>query len=76
MEFELEQIHPGQRAVITYIPENHPLKSRLRGFGFVPDAQISCPFLSPGGDLTALEICGSMIAVRAKDLRGIVARRC
>lgn len=76
MEFSLEEIRTGDRAVITHIPDSNPLKSRLREFGFVAETQICCPFCSPAGDLAALELGGTVIAVRVKDLRGILARRC
>lgn len=76
MEFCLEEIRPGERAMITHIPEGHPLKGRLREFGFVPETVVNCPFVSPRGDLAALEMGGSVIAVRINDLTGIRARRC
>lgn len=76
MEIMLRDIWPGVRAVVTDIPDTNALKGRLREFGLVPGTELRCCFLSPGGDLAALELRGTVIAVRLKDLGGIMARRC
>ena len=76
MEFTLEKIRPGDWVIVTEIEEDCPLKNRFQEFGFVVDSLIFCPFISPGGDLTALELGGTVIAVRVKDLTGIRVRRC
>lgn len=76
MEINLEEIRPGMRATVTYIPDGSPLKGRLREFGFVPGTAFDCRFLSPGGHLAALAFGGTMIAVRIADLKGITAHRC
>lgn len=75
MEMMLENIRPGIRAVVTKIPDTSALKSRLREFGLVPGTELSCRFLSPGEDLAALELRGTVIALRLKDLKGITVRR-
>lgn len=72
---DLDRIRPGIRAVVTYIPQDCPIKSRLAEFGFSTDTLISCRCLSPGGDLAALELLDTVIAVRVADLRGIRVRR-
>jgi Fe2+ transport system protein FeoA len=76
MEIMLCDIRPGVRAVVTNIPDSNPLKGRLREFGMVPGTELYCSYLSPGGSLAALELRGTVIAVRRKDLMGIYARRC
>lgn len=76
MDISMEHIRPCDRVRITCISEFNPLKERLREFGLVTDTQVFCPFLSPAGDLAALEFGGTVIAVRVKDLAGIRARRC
>lgn len=75
MEISLNEIRSGERAVVTRIPDSSPLKSRLREFGMVPGTLVNCRFLSPGGDLAALELRGTVIALRLADLGGITARR-
>ena len=76
MQIILKDIRPGVRAVVTEIPDSSLLKSRLRDFGLVQGTELRCLFLSPGGDLAALELRGTVIAVRLADLDGITVRRC
>lgn len=76
MEIMLCDMKPGERAVVTRILDENLLKGRLREFGLVPGTEAFCRYLSPGGNLTALELRGTVIAVRRKDLVGIYARRC
>lgn len=76
MEIMLCDIRPGVRAVVTEISDENGLKSRLREFGMIPGTELRCRFLSPGGDLAALELRGTVIAVRRRDLKGIKTRRC
>lgn len=76
MEIMLCDMKPGERVVVTKITDENSLKGRLREFGMVPGTELHCRYLSPGGDLAALELRGTVIAVRRKDLTGIYARRC
>lgn len=76
MEFMLCDIRPGVRAVVTEIPDSSPLKGRLREFGLIAGTEVYCRFLSPAGDLGALELRGTVIALRRADLGGMMARRC
>ena len=76
MEIMLCDMKPGVRAVVTKIPDENSLKNRLREFGMISGTEVYCRFLSPSGDLKALELRGTVIAVRRKDLIGIRARRC
>lgn len=76
MEFMLCDIRPGVRAVVMEIPDSSPLKGRLREFGLTDGTKVHCRFLSPAGDLAALELRGTVIALRRADLCGMRARRC
>ncbi len=76
MKIMLCDIRPGVRAMVTEIPDTNALKGRLREFGLVPGTEVICRFLSPGGDLVALELRGTVIALRRKDMDGIMVRRC
>jgi Fe2+ transport system protein FeoA len=76
MEIMLRDIRPGFRVVVTEISDDHAMKGRLREFGMIPGTELRCRFLSPGGDLAALELRGTVIALRCGDLKGIMARRC
>jgi ferrous iron transport protein A len=76
MKIMLCDIRPGVRAVVTEIPDTNAMKGRLRQLGLVPGTEVICRFFSPGGDLAALELRGTVIALRRRDMGGIVVRRC
>lgn len=71
METSLDCIRPGARAVVTKVNTDGALQSRLRDFGLVPGTTVCCRYRSPWGDVTALELRGSVLALRTRDLRKI-----
>lgn len=74
METSLDRIKPGGRAVVTMIGTDAALCKRLRDFGLVPGTKVTCRYRSPWGDVTALELRGSVLALRTTDLRKIRVR--
>ena len=74
METGLNQVRPGMQAVVTQIGVDTPLALRLRDFGLVPGTQVCCRYRSPGGQVTALELRGTVIALRTCDLKQIRVR--
>lgn len=74
METSLDRIKPGGRAVVTKIGTDAALCKRLRDFGLVPGTKVTCRYRSPWGDVTALELRGSVLALRTADLRKIRVR--
>lgn len=74
MECFLNELRPGEGALVTALPEG-PLSRRLKDFGLVPDTAVRCRCWGPGGHLTALELRGGVIALRRGDLGRIAARR-
>lgn len=71
METGLNCVRPGMRAVVTRIEVEAELARRLRDFGLVPGTQVCCRYRSPGGQVTALELRGTVIALRTRDLKHI-----
>ena len=71
METSLDRLRPGCRAVVTQINTDAALCKRLRDFGLVPGTKVTCRYRSPWGDVTALELRGSTLALRTADLRKI-----
>lgn len=71
MEIRLDCLPVGKQAVVTSMYIDSALKNRLRAYGFVPGTQIRCRYRSPGGSVTALELRGSVLALRTADLRNI-----
>ena len=74
METGLDCIRPGKRAVVTQINTDAALKRRLREFGLVPGTAVYCRYRCPWGDVTALELRGTVLALRTRDLRKIRVR--
>ncbi len=71
----LDALRPGQRACVTALNCPDDLRRRLAAFGLVPDTCVGCRYRSPDGKLSALELRGTVLAVRNTDLAGIHARR-
>lgn len=74
MELSLDCLKPGKRAVVIKIDTEQALKKRLRDFGLVPGTAICCRYRNSWGDVTALELRGSVLALRTSDLRKIRVR--
>lgn len=74
MEMTLDMIRPGMRAMVTDIRVERHLRRRLRDFGLIPGTVVCCRFWSPGEHVLALELRGSVIAVRRQDARLIRIR--
>lgn len=74
METGLDSIRPGKRGVVTQINTDPALKRRLREFGLVPGTTVCCRYRCPWGDVTALELRGTVLALRTRDLRKIRVR--
>lgn len=74
METSLNCVRPGMRAVVIQIGVEQELARRLRDFGLVPGTQVCCRYRSPGGQVTALELRGTVVALRTRDLKHIRVR--
>ena len=71
METSLNCVRPGARAVVMQIGVEPELARRLRDFGLVPGTRVCCCYRSPGGQVTALELRGTVVALRTRDLKHI-----
>lgn len=71
MEITLERLCLGQKAVVTRIDTKRALADRLRDFGLVTGTAVRCRYRSPDGSVTALELRGSVLALRSRDLKRI-----
>lgn len=74
METTLDRVHPGMEATVAHISAEEPLRRRLADFGLVPGTAVQCRYRSPGGDVTAIALRGSVIALRTRDLAKIAVR--
>ena len=74
METGLDGLKPGTKGIVIQVNTDPVLKSRLRDFGLVPGTEVYCRYRCPWGNMTALELRGSVLAVRTRDLRYIRVR--
>ena len=71
MERRLDDLRPGDAAVVKAVNTNTHLRRRLQDFGFVPGTLVTCRYLGPGRTVAALEFRGTVLAMRMEDLRDI-----
>lgn len=74
MDFWLDSLKPGMQAVVTGFYCSRALQRRLEDFGMVEGTYVICRYCSPGGDVAALGLRGTTLAVRRTDLARIAAR--
>lgn len=74
MTYSLNDINPGQRAVVTSLVSSGSMRRRLLDIGLVENTEIECVGRSPGGDPTAFLIRGAVIAIRSEDCRNIMVK--
>lgn len=67
----LDQVCLGRWCRVTAVDTDKNLRRRLRDFGFAPGTQVRRRYTSPGCDLSAVELRGSVVALRASDLQHI-----
>lgn len=71
MEITLDMLCPEKMAVVTSIEAEKSLHRRLKAYGLVPGTIVRCRYKTPCGKVTALELRGSVIALRTVDLKDI-----
>ena len=71
MVVTLDQVCMGVWSRVIGIDVGGPLCRRLRDFGMVPGTWVRRRYCSPGGDVVAVELRGSVLALRKADLRRI-----
>jgi len=71
MVLPLDQVCTGVWGCVIEIDTTAQLQQRLRDFGLVPGTQVCRRYTSPAGDVTAIELRGSVLALRKQDLHRI-----
>ena len=74
MILPLDQVRIGMWACVIGIDVSSPLRQRLYAFGLVPGTRVRRRYASPAGDLSAIELRGSVLALRKQDLHCIRVR--
>ncbi len=68
----LNNIKPGQRAVVRELRTGGSMRRRLLDIGLIENTDVECIGTSPGGDPSAYLIRGAVIAIRSEDCSGIL----
>lgn len=71
-EFCLNEVDPGQKAVIKELRADGGIHRRLLDIGLVKGTKVECVGKSPGGDPRAFLIRGAVIAIRSEDCGNIL----
>jgi ferrous iron transport protein A len=68
----LNEISPGQHAVVNELQSTGSMRRRLLDIGLIQDTEVECLGRSPGGDPSAFLIRGAVIAIRSEDCQHIM----
>lgn len=71
MILPLDQVCTGVWTCVIGVDTDRQLRRRLRDFGLVPGTRVRRRYASPGGDVVAIELRGSVLALRRSDLHRI-----
>ena len=72
--FCLNDIAPGQHAVVSRLQSTGSMRRRLLDIGLIENTDVECLGRSPGGDPSAFLIRGAVIAIRSEDCADILIR--
>jgi Fe2+ transport system protein FeoA len=70
----LSLIKPDERAVISSFHIGSALRDRLYSLGMIPGTEVMCLYKREGG-LTAINVRGSVVAIRLSDARAILVKK-
>ena len=74
MILPLDQVCCSKWACVIDVDAQPQFRQRLRDFGLVPGTHVRRRYGSPGGHVIAIELRGSVLALRKSDLRRIQVR--
>jgi len=74
MVLPLDQLCTGVWGQVITIDTTSQLRQRLRDFGMVPGTRVCRRYASPAGDVIAIELRGSILALRRGDIHRIRVR--
>ena len=66
---------PGECALVERIETQGGMRRRFLDIGLIENTRVFCVGKSPAGDPSAYLIRGAVIAIRARDCKGIHIRR-
>ncbi len=72
MTRNLNNIEPGETAVIRGLTAHGSMRRRLLDIGLIDGTRVECVGRSPSGDPSAYLIRGAVIAIRSEDCSDII----
>ena len=72
----LDQIAPGERAMVYELCHESRMRRRLCDIGLVEETVVQCVGRSPLGDPSAYLVRGAVIALRRVDAKEVMVVRC
>lgn len=70
----LNEIRPGEIAVVKSLNAHGSMRRRLLDIGLVGGTEVECVGVSPMGDPSAYLIRGAVIAIRSVDSRNVIVQ--
>jgi len=67
MQSFLSDLHPGDRAIVRALPQNHLLATQLREMGLLSGTEITYVRKAPLGDPLEIKVRGYSLSLRLKD---------
>lgn len=74
MVYPLYELNPGESAEIVWVISEPPASLKLEELGFISRAQVTCVMRGSRGCMSAYEIRGSVIALRAQNAKEVLVR--
>lgn len=71
----LNNINPGEHAVIQSLNSTGSMRRRLLDIGLIENTDVECVGRSPSGDPSAFLIRGAVIAIRSEDCNDIIIKQ-
>ncbi len=71
MILSIDRLGPGEWGRIVEISTDEAMQKRLGDFGMVLGTNVGIDYRSPRGDVAAVKLRGSVLALRKKDLQKI-----
>jgi ferrous iron transport protein A len=72
----LNDLAVGQSARITRLDADAGFGRRLLDLGFTVGERVACLFSAPSGEPRAYLLCGTVIALRRENAKGVIIARC
>ena len=72
--YTLNDLAPGQSAVVSGLLASGGMRRRLLDIGLAPETRVECLGRSPAGDPSAFLIRGAVIAIRSEDCGDVLVR--